>query len=271
MTNNEYHARPEVSNSDLKLFAESPRKLELKKLGQLEQEQTQALALGSALHKLVLERESFNSEYAVLENCDRRTKAGKAYYDEFCQKNAGKEILSADIFAQICAMEQSIYSIPRVRELLSSGVAEKPFFAELNGAKCKCKVDFLSTSANALIDVKTTSSLKDFKRAMGAFGYFTQASFYADILEKNGIQIDSVFFIVVEKTAPFLTGIFRIDYADLDGGREIYSKRLEKLKFCRENGFYPPLYENIALNYNGDFIYEMELCVKPSFYDIERG
>ena len=271
MTNGEYHARAEISNSELKLFAESPRKLELKKLGELEQEQTQALALGSALHKLVLEREIFASEYAVLENCDRRTKAGKAYYDEFCEKNADKEILSADIFAQISAMEQSIYSIPRVRELLSSGVAEKPFFAELNGVKCKCKVDFLSTSANALIDVKTTSSLKDFKRAMGAFGYFTQTSFYADILEKNGIQIDSVFFIVVEKTAPFLTGIFRIDYADLDGGREIYSKRLEKLKFCRENGFYPPLYENIALNYNGDFIYEMELCVKPSFYDIERG
>lgn len=270
MTNNEYHARAEISNSDLKLFAESPRKLELKKLGELEQEQTQALALGSALHKLVLERESFASEYAVLENCDKRTRVGKAYYDEFCQKNAGKEILSTDIFAQICAMEQSIYSIPRVRELLSSGVAEKPFFAELNGVKCKCKVDFLSTSANALIDVKTTSSLKDFKRAMGAFGYFTQASFYADILEKNGIQVDSVFFIVVEKTAPFLTGIFRIDYADLDGGREIYSKRLEKLKFCRENGFYPPLYENIA-EIGGDFIYEMELCVKPSFYDIERG
>ena len=52
LTNKEYHARPEISKSDLDLLAKSP--LHLKMKNELKSEPTKALLLGSAVHKLVL-------------------------------------------------------------------------------------------------------------------------------------------------------------------------------------------------------------------------
>lgn len=77
MTNAQYHAAEGVSKSDLDLVHISPAHYKARKGNTA---QTPAMLIGSALHKLVLEQESFDKEFAVLPEIDRRTKEGKALY-----------------------------------------------------------------------------------------------------------------------------------------------------------------------------------------------
>ena len=57
MTNKEYHARSEISKSDLDLLAKSP--YHYKHKDEFERKDSAALVLGSAAHKLVLEPKYF--------------------------------------------------------------------------------------------------------------------------------------------------------------------------------------------------------------------
>ena len=79
-TNAEYHADlSHVSNSMLKVFAESPQKYYQMFVAKTmpKPEQTPSLLLGSVVHCLFLEPEKFGAEYAVAPAVDRRTKVGK--------------------------------------------------------------------------------------------------------------------------------------------------------------------------------------------------
>ena len=71
MTEKEYRAHPAVSRSELWRIRESPEKFKYFK--ENPQEPTQALLLGQALHKLVLQPTDFYNDFAVAESFDRRT------------------------------------------------------------------------------------------------------------------------------------------------------------------------------------------------------
>ena len=70
----EYRAHPAISKSDLFKITKSP--LHFKWSMENKEEKTAALIFGSACHKYILERDDFDSEFAVALNVDRRTKAG---------------------------------------------------------------------------------------------------------------------------------------------------------------------------------------------------
>ena len=75
LTNKQYHARPEISKSDLDLLARSP--LHFKMKNELRSEPTKALLLGSAVHKLVLEPADFSNEFSVEPDVDNAPKRAK--------------------------------------------------------------------------------------------------------------------------------------------------------------------------------------------------
>lgn len=81
MTNSEYHANKAVSKSDLDLINRSP--LHYINAVKNPKEQTESMLFGSVVHKLVLEPETFAAEYIAAPKCDRRTKEGKARWQEF--------------------------------------------------------------------------------------------------------------------------------------------------------------------------------------------
>ena len=84
-TNKEYHSGEGVSKSDLDLLHTCPAKYRYRK-DNPDDNETPAMLFGSMVHKLILEPEDFEREYAVAPECDRRTKAGKAIFDEFAAK-----------------------------------------------------------------------------------------------------------------------------------------------------------------------------------------
>ena len=91
----EYHAHPAVSNSILAKMARSP----LHARAYIDGERkgpTAAMLVGTAVHTAVLEPRRFSAEYAVFQG-DRRTKEGKARYDEIKESGATIKIGRAHV------------------------------------------------------------------------------------------------------------------------------------------------------------------------------
>ena len=96
MSNKDYHDDLlALSKSRLDLLAQAPEAYKASLTAP--REDTKALRVGSALHKLVLEPDTFGAEFAVKpEDINRRTKEGKAEYESFQLANAGKIILDSE-------------------------------------------------------------------------------------------------------------------------------------------------------------------------------
>ena len=86
MTEQEYRQHPAVSRSELWNIHESPQKFNYYK--EHPQEPTPALLFGQVFHKLALEPESFDQEFVVAPEVNRRTNAGKAAWAEFLEDYA---------------------------------------------------------------------------------------------------------------------------------------------------------------------------------------
>lgn len=235
LTNKEYHARPEISKSDLDLLARSP--LHLKMKNELRSEPTKALLLGSAVHKLVLEPKDFSNEFSVEPDVDKRTKEGKAIYNDFLENLGDKTSLDIDTFGSAVEIANSVNSIKETAVFLRDGLAEQSYFGEINGVAVKCRPDFYNEKLGAVIDLKTTSdaSATGFARSVASFNYHVQAAFYSDILRSLGKEVNYFLFIAVETKAPYFVGFYELDAAAIEQGRKAYLELLELYKYCKEH------------------------------------
>jgi hypothetical protein len=102
MSDKDYFAADALSNSDFRLLKESVLHYENKELFKPESE---SMALGSAVHKLVLEPDEFYDEFAVedFEGADlnKNTKLYKDAKAKWKESVGDRKILSMDIFEQV--------------------------------------------------------------------------------------------------------------------------------------------------------------------------
>ena len=238
----DYFSRPEMSQSRLKDFAVSPAYYQLR-LKQ-PQEQTEAMAIGSAVHAALLEPEVFKKNYVCINGVyDKRTKAGKENWALFCEENEGKEILSEREYDQIIRMRDSVFEHPKANDVLSFDIeAEKEIFFELEGVPCKAKLDAIVPQINTVIDFKTarSSTAESFKRDAINMHYDLQAYWYYEAYKSlYGSYPDFYAFIVVSKEEPYPVGVFQVDGEFLDRGRYYALKYLRKFKECSERNVWP--------------------------------
>ncbi len=236
MTNKEYHARPEISKSDLDLLARSP--LHLKMKNELKSKPTDALILGSAVHKLVLEREDFLNEFKIAPGADKRTKEGKVIHEEFFKKLGEKTPINWDSIKTAIKIAASVNSMRETAVFLRDGLAEQSYFSQIEGVAVKCRPDFFNENLGLCIDLKTTSdaSADGFARSVASFNYHVQAAFYSDILRSLGKTVNNFLFIAVETKKPFMVGFYTLDEAAIEQGRKTYLALLERYKLCLVRG-----------------------------------
>ena len=240
MTNTEYHARAEISKSDLDLLAKSPYLLKMKKDGKYQSEASPSQILGSAVHKLFLERNDFINEFAIEPNIDKRTKDGKAEFERFQNENQGKIIIKADEFEKADLIAKSVLEMKATANFLKDGKAEQSYFSEIDGVKVKCRPDFYNENLGLIIDLKTTSdgSPNGFMKSIANFNYHIQTAFYSDIMRSLGKKVNNFLFIAVETKEPYLVGFYELDLAAIEKGREKYKELLNLWKWCVENNNY---------------------------------
>ena len=237
MTNKEYHERPEISKSDLDLIAKSTLHYKQNEF----KEQTPSLLLGSITHKLVLEPELFDNEYAVAPPfTKKRTKAGKEKYAEFEAKTVGKEIITADVYDTAKTMADMVLGMKESANFLRDGLAEQSYFSKIDDVEVKCRPEFYNEKQGIIVDLKTTAdaSLDGFTKSVANFNYHMQAAFYSDILISLNKEVRAFLFIAVETKAPHYVGFYHIDVQGIELGRERYKKLLKKYKKCRDENMW---------------------------------
>jgi len=234
MSDKEYFAVNALSNSDFRLLKESVLHYENKELFKLE---SPSLTLGSAVHKLVLEPENFNDDFIIedFEGADlnKHTKLYKEAKTKWLDSVGDREVLSKDLFEQVTLMARNVKAI--AGGLLQNGVAERAFFSEFDNVPVKCKADYYIESAGVVIDLKTTKSIKDFKKAVLEYGYGTQSAFYTDVISSLGYKADRFVFILVETTKPYMVSVQEMEFVGIEEGRAIYSELLETWKSYKKD------------------------------------
>lgn len=175
-----------------------------------------ALAVGRALHCKVLTPHLYLRDFVVAPSVDRRTKEGKATYESFVASVGNKTVLTADQAEEVSAMAAAIAANPDARMVVSdlNGSAEVSLFAEIDGVRAKSRFDRLVevNGERIIVDVKTTASSaskSEFERTIWNFGYGVQCAFYLEMARACGVPAQHFVFVVVEKTAPYATAVYR--------------------------------------------------------------
>jgi len=243
MTEKEYRRQDGISRSELWRLRESPEKFRWYQ--DHPEPPTPALILGTAAHKLLLEPDTFNDEFAVAPECDRRTKDGREAYSAFLESSEGKSIITLADYQKAAEMAQKARETPFVNKLLN-GERERPFFwvDDLTGEPCKIRVDCITTVSidgiptTAIVDYKTTAdaSTDGFMRSAINYGYDFQAGMYCEGVKRATGEKPIFIFIVQEKTAPYAVNVLLADELVVRRGYDIFRNLIGVYHKCKTTG-----------------------------------
>lgn len=239
LSNAEYHKHPAVSKSALDSINKSPAYYQWSLTH--EREETPAMRLGSAVHTAVLEPEEFVDRYVKAPLCDRRTKAGKALWAEFQEEYQSHIVLSDQDWQTCMDMADAVKRNPQASRLLRNGQAEYSYFWEERSREMKCRPDYLTD--DYIVDLKTAmdASPSGFAKSVMNFRYHVQQAHYT---AGRGMP-DEFYFIAVEKTAPYLVGVYVLDPAFLEMGLDERERNLDTLERCEESGEWPSYTDSV--------------------------
>lgn len=236
----EYVALDACNASFLKAMLRSPMHA---RHAQLHGYSTPTLELGSALHAAVLEPSRYAKDFAVAPLCDRRTKAGKAQYLQFCDDFPGATILSGDMKAQVDGMHTALVSSKEARKWLVElpGSNECAWTWERDGLVCKCRPDRvvgLEHGVNACVDLKSCRDATEraFQRAVVEYGYHISAAWYADGLIDQNVNIVRHILVCVESEPPHGVAVYELDVVWLDAAAQTIARLWPQYVAARKSG-----------------------------------
>lgn len=196
-----------------------------------------ALSIGDALHKAVLEPEAYDNDfdkhYMMSPTKGLATKKAiemRALYPDHI-------LLNEDMIEQVERMRDAIYRHKLAAKLLETctereltGVAADPDM----GVVRKIRIDACQGTGEAgqmwspyLIDIKTTRDILGFAYQVRKFAYDVQAAFYLDTDAMiTGKRRENFIFICVTNTAPYCARIYALPPTLIEKARDIYMRRM---------------------------------------------
>ncbi len=246
MSNADYHASKAVSSTQLKTIASKSLAHYVYNLNNPTQ-QTEALAFGSAYHKIVLEPDTFEKEFFVIDESKRpepdkdfRNSKNKEWKQQQMVANAGKTLITSWDYTRLRSMQEVLLNNPFTADLIKScDEIESSIFSEMNGMDVRVRPD--AFNQRLILDLKSTEdcSPDGFSRTSASMFYHLQAAFYTDVTAHiDGIKRQFVI-IAQEKTAPYVAQIYIVPEHVISQGRHEYKAALEKLKIACETGEFP--------------------------------
>jgi len=233
-TNEQYHASGAWGSSRINDFVTSPLIAHLRMTGQMSQDRSSSLRLGSALHARF--DGTYGDEFAKGPNvASRRTKA----WQEAAAATSKTLLLGSEV-AAIDAMEQSIRAHRFAACILDEaqfevGVRRQSPFGDY---QLQCRIDALVPGEH-LLDLKTTADLDAWSRSVEKFGYARQMAFYRWLYRLETGEDLPFTFLVVESAKPY-----RCRAIDLtESYRRIAWDEVEEALYgigrCYETGVWP--------------------------------
>lgn len=253
LSNDDYHGSMGTSSSTLKKFLEkTPAHVAYDR--RHPKESTANMALGTAVHSLVLEPEKWEADIAVMPSLNLRTNAGRAERDAFFADNKGKTIVTPDQLEQAKAMAKNVLAHPTASALLDNAVCESSIYWWYRSMDVddethykemvKVRPDAISQSHSVVMDLKTCddATYSGFIRSVQKFGYHVSAAMYLEginqckaLLQELGhFAYTKFLFICVENKAPYLVSIYELSPEYLEIGKFMYRYAMQKLYQARQ-------------------------------------
>jgi PDDEXK-like domain of unknown function (DUF3799) len=237
----DYFSSPGINWSSLKHMLASP--MAYRHALQSARADTEAFAIGRAVHCLVLEPDAFDDQFIVWDGGRRYGKEWDAFRDA---ANGATIIRAQD--AEFCrAIAGAVCGSPLAAQYLSGGVVEHivRWTDPETGLACKAKIDLINDGAGLLLDLKTTTSIdgRRFGAEAARYHYQLQLAHYAaGCAHGLGWAPSRVVILAVEKTAPFDVGVFALDSVAMQIAADEVAGLLRRVKECTENGIWPGRY-----------------------------
>ncbi|EOO9055314.1 exodeoxyribonuclease VIII [Escherichia coli] len=249
ISNENYHAGPGVSKSQLDDIADTPALYLWRKNAPVDTTKTNTLDLGTAFHCRVLEPEEFSNRFIVAPEFNRRTNAGKEEEKAFLMECAstGKTVINAEEGRKIELMYQSVMALPLGQWLVeSAGHAESSIYWEdpETGILCRCRPDKIIPEFHWIMDVKTTADIQRFKTAYYDYRYHVQDAFYSDGYEAQfGVQPTFVFLVAstTVECGRYPVEIFMMGEEAKLAGQQEYHRNLRTLADCLNTDEWPAI------------------------------
>ena len=239
MPERDYHARPELNASRLKLFRKAPCLAK----STPHREPTPSMVLGSAVHCLVLEGpEEFARRFPVAPECNRRTKAGKAEWEAF-QTSLGPGITAITAAQQetVSGMADRVWLHGEARDLLDcAGIREVSLFGRLDGVLCKARLDAVGATG-LILDLKTCADASPlgFRHSCRTYCYWLQAIHYLRLANLVwGLDHEFVF-LAVETAPPYLVAVIRLGPMTMADADQQHRHLLSRYSECQAANVWP--------------------------------
>ena len=192
---------------------------------------------GRLQHCLFLEPHVFHDEFVIAPVVDKRTKAGKAEYEDFLSSVNGRTVVTQELYDTCCDRVEVLDAFkPQEKDQTELSIVFDYF-----GHLCKARFDMVQD--NVIIDLKTCrdASPKGFRYAVKNFGYHQQAAFYLDAAKHVGLSdIDRFQFLAIEKSHPYPYVVYELSPTLIEYGRSLNEQALTNMLAAEETGIYTP-------------------------------
>ena len=252
----DYYANRALSHSKLSCLAQNPMEFRMRYVDDpptLPPKESDAFAMGHAVHCLALEPESFSDRFFVLPKIDRRTKEGKAAYAEIQEASKSKTLLDGDDYADAIACVQALNNHAEFATIMAQPKrVEVPFEFDLFGHRFKAKPDCIIDSMKLIVDIKTTDDASPHRWQWSAvdYGYHRQAWIYQEALMRSTDAAYRFVFAVVEKPKPSTRGIpptvalYELDPFTVEMGEQDVYTLVQDYEHRQHIGWWQQYYSN---------------------------
>lgn len=202
---------------------------------------SRAFDIGTALHTLLLEPDTFSDKVVRVDADSYRTKAAQEARD--AARAAGKVPLLPEEFGLVGNMLAAVWSNPTMKGFVGQMVTERTIVWVDRATKewCKARPDIMVAQNNTLVDLKTatTANPTEWAKKAISLAYHQQAAWYLEGARAIGIPARRFMFVTVSKEAPHLVGLFEFDDVALDYGAQLNRRALDLFHQCRTTGEWP--------------------------------
>lgn len=216
-------------------------------------EPSPAMVMGTALHALVLEPDSFD-EVVQLGPGKTRNEGWR----NLQAANPHIAYLKEDEITAVRVMANRVTRHPDVGALSRksmNSLKEVSVVADLEGRypaaldpemtpftlRCKCRLDWWVRKLAWNVDLKTTSDggEDEFNRSIHQRGYHIQDAFYEAMMAASGHEVKQSVFVIVESEPPFEPDVRPLGLEALDRGRVLSNKMVALWAWCTAHNQYP--------------------------------
>ena len=271
LTNEEYHARPEWSSTQVKLIPDEPWtffKRHIEKDPAYQFNRTPSIKLGTAVHDIVLDGRPTKliPGEALASDGSRRGNNWKAFQAD----NPGVVLCKAD--DPILHMVAAIREEPKARAWLDAdGLTEQSMVYQdpVPGLGLRAQTDklaYASGDAIVIADIKSTSKdpfdEREIAKQIVQFCYHRQAAWYWDAVDLWGspdLYVQAFVFVFVQNTPPFGCHVHEIPERAIELGRQQNKAAIGELSGrLSSNNWRPATWGRVTLTDLPEWYYQKE-------------